>query len=105
MTNNTLTRRRFMAGLAGAVTFTVGHRAAGGETPPLSSDDPMAVALAYVADADDVDASKNPTYKPGNNCANCLQFKDVDAEGFGTCALFPGKKVLARAWCKAWVSS
>lgn len=104
MSKNTLTRRRFIAGMAGAVTCSLGRQVYGEELPTLSSDDPMAIALAYAADAKDVDTGKNPTYKPGNDCSNCLQFKDVDSEGFGKCALFPGKKVRSKAWCKAWVS-
>ncbi len=105
MSENTISRRRFIAGFAGAVTCTLGRQAVADELKPLSSDDPMAVALAYSADATSVDATKNPTYKQGNDCTNCMQFKNVDADGFGTCALFPGKKVSSQAWCKAWVQS
>lgn len=103
MSYTEITRRRFIVGLTGVVTCSLGRQAMGEELQPLSAEDPMAMALGYAAEAESVDASKNPTYKVGNNCANCMQFKNANADGFGACALFPGKKVASKAWCKAWV--
>ena len=106
MSTHKLSRRHFVTvSLTGALASTlVGKTAQSAERVVLTSDDPMAAALAFVADAKDVDAAKNPTFKAGNDCSNCLQFKNADADGFGECALFAGKSVDSKAWCKAWVS-
>ena len=104
MTHQINSRRRFLKiTLAGALAGTAGRAALGADRVPLSQDDPVALALSYVADASTIDPAKNSLYKPGNNCANCMQFKDVDANGNGGCSLFPGKSVPSAAWCKAWI--
>lgn len=68
----------------------------------LDEKDPQALALGYVNDATQVDAKKYPTYKPGQNCANCVQLQGRD--GFWRpCTIFPGKLVNAKGWCNVWV--
>ena len=62
---------------------------------PLPLDNPQAVALKYVADAS---KTKEPTFKPGSNCANCQFFTAAT----GACTLFAGYSVPAAAWCSAW---
>ena len=42
----------------------------------LSPTEPAAKALGYIEDATKVDAKANPTFKAGQNCANCLQWAD-----------------------------
>jgi hypothetical protein len=71
--------------------------------PPLSEQDPQAKALGYVGDANKVDVKNNPTFKPGQTCANCLQITGSNGEALRPCNLFPGKTVAAAGWCKAWV--
>ena len=69
----------------------------------LDEKDPQAKALGYLADATKVDAKSNPTYKPGQTCANCLQLQGSAGDKYRPCNLFPGKLVAASGWCKAWV--
>lgn len=105
-----LTRRAVVAsavhGLVGIASIPLAGllaRPAHGAAPPLDEKDPQAKALGYVIDANKVDANSNPTYKPGQTCANCLQIAGKDGEPFRPCNLFPGKTVAAHGWCKAWV--
>lgn len=62
---------------------------------PLPLDNPQAVALKYILDAT---KTKEPTFKPGSNCANCQFFITAT----GACTLFPGFSVPGPAWCSAW---
>jgi len=92
------TRRQFMMTLvpaAAALTAVTGARA---QAAKIDEKDPAAVALAYKHDATKVDAKANPTYKAGNNCANCQFFTAAT----GACTLFPKNSVPAEAWCSAW---
>jgi len=69
----------------------------------LDEKDPQAKALGYVSDASRVDAKSNPTFKAGQTCANCLQLTGNAGDAQRPCNLFPGKRVSAGGWCKAWV--
>lgn len=77
-------------------------RAAPADLPLLDPKDPSAVTLGYVDDVSKVDAAANPTYAPGQKCANCQQFQGDPASPRGGCLLFPGKSVSAAGWCKVW---
>jgi hypothetical protein len=68
----------------------------------LDPNDPAAKSLAYVGDSSKVDASANPTYKPGQTCSSCAQFQGKAGEHQGGCTIFPGKSVAAGGWCKVW---
>ena len=104
MSNQSISRRRFIAlSVAGVTAGTLGQRLANAERPLLKTDDPMAIALAYVEDAASIDTASNPTFVAGSNCGNCGQYKNENADGLGECALFPGKSVKSSAWCKAWI--
>lgn len=73
-----------------------------GAMPKLSEDDPQAKNLAYVHNADDVIASEQPRYKPGQACSNCQLYQGTaDAEWAG-CPLFAGKRVKGTGWCNAY---
>lgn len=99
-------RRRFLklvsatAGM-GAVATLLPQLAAADALPPLAANDPMAQALAYVDDAARVDATKSPTHKAGQTCANC-RFFSGDKAANGPCQLFPGKSVVAKGWCSGY---
>lgn len=69
--------------------------------PLLGEDEPTAKALGYVDDVAKVPAGE-PLLKPDAICANCLHYKGAETDPVAPCALFPGKAVPARAWCKAW---
>ena len=45
----------------------------------------------------------NPTYKPGQHCAELLPVHGQGRCGGGPCDIFPGKLVNANGWCKVWV--
>jgi hypothetical protein len=65
--------------------------------------DPLAKSLGYTTDSSKVDEKANPTHKPAQKCANCLQFQGKAADPQGQCNLFPGKNVVGNGWCKVWV--
>lgn len=106
MSNDKLTRRRFLKATAAgviAVPLTAGTLPVRAQEPvALSEDDATAKALGYKADAGAVDAGKYANYKAGQDCGSCLQYKAVD-DAQGTCAIFPGKLVAKAGWCQVWV--
>lgn len=73
----------------------------------LSEDDPMAQRMGYLHDATQVDVSKFPRRagEAGSQqfCDNCQLYQAAE-DGWGGCAIFPGKQVAAKGWCNAWVS-
>ena len=72
--------------------------------PHLNAMDPMARSLAYTDDASKLDASQDTSYKPGSKCAACMQFRtSEESDGYAPCAIFRGKAVNAKGWCKAFV--
>jgi hypothetical protein len=107
MTDEKISRRQLLqtalVGLAAVPVATLIARDAGA-AELLSESDPQAKSFGYVADASKVVAASNPTYKPGQHCANCFQFKPAKAGAAeGGCAIFAGKLVKANGWCKVWV--
>lgn len=105
-----LSRRRFIQlSLCGAASLPlsgVPTRSAWAADPvPLTEDDPLAKKLAYRIDASSVDPSEFPNYQAGQTCANCLHYKGAEDADAGLCALFPGKTVEAKGWCKVWVKT
>ena len=92
-------RRRFLrtAG-AGTVLVTMSgllaSRAtkAGGHLPKVDPSGPQASALGYV----------HESTTEGQWCNNCQLWQGGD-NAWGGCAIFPGKEVAAKGWCKSWV--
>lgn len=110
MTNDRLTRRQLLgvtvtaaAGLAGAARVAAAQQPAAAAFPHLDESDPQAKALHYVHDAKLVDPKKNPTYKPGHSCANCLQLTGKAGDTWRPCNIFPKKLVNVNGWCSVWV--
>jgi hypothetical protein len=68
----------------------------------LTENDPTAAALGYHINAKTVDVKKFPTYKPNQNCSNCVQLQPGSGNDRG-CNLFTGKLVNVNGWCKVWV--
>jgi hypothetical protein len=105
MTDEKLSRRQLLqgaiAGIAAVPAATLLARSANAEL--LSESDATAKSLGYVADAKKVSAEANPNYKPGQVCANCMQFTGKAGSAEGPCNIFPGKDVKAQGWCKVWV--
>ena len=67
--------------------------AAAQDTPQVALDDPQAVALGYVHESEVEDQT----------CAGCQLYSGAEGEEWGPCAIFPGKNVAAKGWCKSWV--
>jgi hypothetical protein len=69
---------------------------------------PSAVALGYRHDAADVDTQKFPARATPEGkkqfCSNCKLYQS-GSDGWGGCAIFPGKQVKGMGWCGAWISS
>lgn len=106
MTDQKISRRRLLqgaiAGIAAVPAATlIAERASAAEK--LSESDPAAKSLSYVADASKVNAKANPTYKPGQHCANCVQYGGKAGSTSGSCTIFPNKDVAAAGWCKVWM--
>lgn len=102
-----ISRRDVVKGglIAGALVPALGlvarqSQAAG--LTPLDPNDPTARSLAYVADASKVNASANPTYKPGQRCATCAQYVGKPTDASAGCNVFAGHSVPAGGWCKVW---
>ena len=104
MKDNHLSRRRFLRNFAIAApvgSLFLAQQSGAQDLPRLALDDPLAVGLQYVEDAT---TSKAPTYKAGQNCANCLQILGNEGDAFRPCAIVPGKSVSANGWCSVWVA-
>ncbi len=107
MSNDHISRRRFLGQLAVAVPLTkglVGEPASAADLPKLSEDEPAAIALQYVHDVAKVDPAKSPRFEAGQNCANCLQIQGEEGAEWRPCAIFPGKLVASAGWCSVWVA-
>jgi hypothetical protein len=88
--------------LAAFASFPLWTRAQA-QTAKLDEKDPQAITLGYVTDAAKVDAKRNPTYKPGQACANCVLLTGKEGDAYRPCAVFPGKLVASAGWCRSWV--
>ncbi len=78
--------------------------ASSGALPPVAPNDTQALALGYHADAATVDPAKNATFKAGQHCATCVQYKGKPGDSSGPCGIFVGKSVAAAGWCKVWAA-
>lgn len=105
-------RRRFLkrsSQMAATIPLVsvLGTNSWAADLPKLDEADPTAMALGYVHDANDTDVAKFPKRATEEGklqfCDNCLQYAATE-EGWGTCAIFPGKLVAARGWCNVWVA-
>lgn len=95
-------RRRALACLALSGLTLPGWTSALAEDTLLSESDPGALGVAYRADASQVDPARNPSYRPGRQCANCSLYAGEPGQRQGGCGLFYGKEVSASGWCNAW---
>jgi len=71
---------------------------------PVDPSEPQAKSLGYTKDATKVDAKANPNFKPGQQCANCLQVpKGKEGGAEVPCNIFAQRPVSAKGWCKVYV--
>ena len=105
MTDEKISRRTLiqhaLAGIAAVPAAALVAREAAAEEL-ITPTDPTAQTLGYVADARTVNPKLNPTYKPGQTCANCLQYTGKPGAATGGCNIFPNKLVHAKGWCRVW---
>ena len=69
----------------------------------LDEKDPQAMALGYVADASRADTAKFKNHVAGSLCSNCGNFLGSATDSAAGCKIFPGKSVVAKGWCTAWI--
>ena len=87
-----------------AASLVLGARSAvSAELPMLDSKDPQAVAFGYVVEAGNADKAKFTKYVAGQMCANCQLYQGTQGSTSGPCPIFPGKQVVAKGWCSAYV--
>ena len=97
--------RRQLLGRAAAIPVLAvgGSRIIAAEAPPkVTEDDPLAMAYSYVHDA--AASPKRTTDEQKTQfCDNCIHYAETAEDGWGTCAVLPGKLVAAKGWCMVWV--
>lgn len=91
-------RRVFIMQMVAATRVVTGVGEASAQAM-VDEKDPQAVGLACKADVTKVDKAKSPKFVAGSNCA---LFQARAGAAAGTCPLFAGKQVAAKAWCSAW---
>lgn len=69
----------------------------------LDEKDPQAMTLGYVADASRADTAKFKNHVAGSLCSNCGNFLGSATDSAAGCKIFPGKSVVAKGWCSAWI--
>lgn len=93
-----------LLGVAAAPVTALLSRTATAATGRVDPNEPQAKSLGYVEDATKVDAKANPNFKPGQNCANCLQAPTAKPGMTEVpCNIFAGRPVSAKGWCKVYV--
>ncbi len=96
----TKSRRLFLCSLGTGVvaislsTLTRQGIALAAETPKLGLEDPTAKALQYVHESPDA----------AQLCVGCQLYTGTADAEWGPCAIFPGKLVNAKGWCKSWIA-
>lgn len=93
------TRRSFLYALGTGViaiplsTLTRQGSTLAADAVKLDLEDPTAKALEYVSESPD--ATKL--------CAGCQLYTGAAGAEWGPCAIFSGKLVSAKGWCKSWI--
>ena len=104
--SKSLPRRTVLkAALMGSAALPLMARLTGAQAaaqPLVDVNDAVAKSLGYTTDSAKVDNKANPTHKPTQKCANCIQFQGKPADKQAACNLFPGKDVTSGGWCKVW---
>ena len=106
MSEKTFPRRTLLKGAllgVAAVPVSALLSRADAAAAKVDPNSPQAKSLGYVLDATKVDAKANPNFKPGQNCANCLQSTGKPGDAQVPCNIFAGGLVDAKGWCKVYV--
>lgn len=111
MENNVSRRSFFKFGLMGIAALPIVGKISSAKAEACPAKEPagkqiqkegegMGKMQKFVADAT---KSKEPTYKAGQNCANCKFYNKAKAEGgYAPCAMMANKYVTSCGWCKAY---
>ena len=67
----------------------------------LNEEDPMAKALGYKEDTNNVDAAAYANHSADQVCKNCTLYQGDDP-AWGGCSAFQGKLVAGLGWCVAY---
>src|SRR5947199_8348575 len=84
-----------LAGAAVPALGLVGKDAHAADPTPVDANDATAKAFAFVTDASKVDTGANPTFRPTQRCASCLQFQGKRTDEAAGCNIFAGRSVPA----------
>lgn len=80
------------------------QRAWSADPAHLAVDDPLAMKLGYVEEANRVDRRKYPQYIVGSYCDNCLLLQGKSGDTYRPCSAFPNKLVKISGWCTSWTA-
>ena len=69
---------------------------------PVDPKEAAALALGYVSDATQADATKFKMYAAGSACGNCALYAGKAGDATGACPIFAGRQVNAKGWCSAY---
>jgi hypothetical protein len=77
------------------------------DNPSVQAEDPVARALAYYPNSNDVPADHPlaTTHKPEQTCATCVHLRGDSGDSLRRCPTFPGRRVNAQGWCTLWAKS
>ena len=103
MTVKKLDRRTFVKVAVGSFAAIPLVVTAQTEIPKLAEDDPTALALGYKEVSSEVDAETYPNHDAAQLCSGCALYVE-GADGWGGCAIFPGKQVAGDGWCSAYAA-
>ena len=101
--NISINRRTFVKVTASSFAALPLLVSAQAESIKLAEDDPTAIALGYKEKSSEVDAQKYANHDAKQLCSGCSLYAD-GADGWGACAIFPGKQVAADGWCTAYAA-
>jgi len=97
MLESKIGRRSLLKGaLAGLVAIPVIGINTAAAAPAVDVNDPQAKGLGFVLDA----STANPKAPAGQMCKSCALYQGNDTSG--PCAIFSGKVVPAKGYCRAW---
>ena len=76
------------------------------DKPLLRADDPVARALLYYPNSNNVPADHPlaATHQINQRCENCVLAREEVNPGIYRCPTFPGKLVNGTGWCSIWAA-
>ena len=70
----------------------------------IAEDDPTAIALGYVHNANDSrEPQRMTSFGMTQFCDNCMLYEFTNVDGVSTCSIVPSSLVAAKGWCKVWM--